>query len=67
MILCLAAFDARAGKRLTETVKNGALMLLVVVLAYGSWFVPVSYTHLDVYKRQPRECAGPHLSEAKMG
>ena len=50
VILCLAAFDARAGKRLTETVKNGALMLLVVVLAYGSWFV-----HLSAFELAPAQ------------
>lgn len=50
VILCLAAFDAQAGKRLTETVKNGALMLLVVVLAYGSWFV-----HLSAFELAPAQ------------
>ena len=32
-------------------------LLLLIVVALGAvgyvWFSPVSYTHLDVYKRQP--------------
>ena len=42
VILCLAAFDARAGKAADGNSEDGALMLLVVVRAYGSWFVHLS-------------------------
>ena len=45
VILCFTAFDAQARKRLSAMAKNGALMLLVVVLAYGSWFV-----HLNAFE-----------------
>ena len=39
------------GRFTAETDKEGAA-LLVGKMAYGTVLVPVSYTHLDVYKRQ---------------
>ena len=32
---------------------------------YAGTLYPVSYTHLDVYKRQPRRCPAPPLSSCR--
>ena len=37
----------------------GALLIvLMAVFVIVHWNTPVSYTHLDVYKRQRKPCAG---------
>ena len=35
--------------------KNGKLRVALVGVSFGAEFIPVSYTHLDVYKRQFEE------------
>ena len=45
-----------------------ALVVLVVILFLQTWrasIIPVSYTPLAVYKRQPRRCAGWRLTPTR--
>lgn len=45
VILCFTLFDAPAKKRVRETIKKGAILLAVIAVSYGSWFV-----HLDAFE-----------------
>jgi len=40
----------------------GSLLLRTSIALAGFYFIAVSYTHLDVYKRQACWCASLHLS-----
>ena len=47
--------DAAALPEVACTVWSNVFM--TAALAPGEWLLAVSYTHLDVYKRQPTSCA----------
>ena len=63
-------FPENGGNGMTELIfwlTVGILFCLglVQVIGYVCQWMPVSYTHLDVYKRQPWVCAGsPPTPEA---
>ena len=50
VIACFTLFDAPAKKRISETAKTGAVMLIVIALSYGSWVV-----HLNAFEQKPAQ------------
>ena len=70
--LCMIALLQRAPRTLAAPLPSAALALTMLAAAwifrwvvfmsvqgvpkYGAGLYPVSYTHLDVYKRQPYPC-----------
>ena len=50
-------WDPRVADVVADAMKNWAMQLGAT--HYIHWFIPVSYTHLDVYKRQTLSSAQP--------
>ena len=51
-------WDPRVADVVADAMKNWAMQLGAT--HYIHWFIPVSYTHLDVYKRQPHNHSSTH-------
>ena len=63
-MVCVAVWMSYSGKTVTD---KAFIMIMPIGLFVASGFEPVSYTHLDVYKRQVKIGAGCVLKNVTIG